>query len=87
VLTRYQAKELGARGIRVNTLVPGAIATDFGGGAVRDNEQINRAISAAIALGRPGEADDIGAAVPLILADGFAWAIGTRIELSGGQNL
>ncbi|MCK9895785.1 SDR family NAD(P)-dependent oxidoreductase [Frankia sp. AgB32] len=87
VLTRYQAKELGARGIRVNTLVPGAIATDFGGGAVRDNEQANRAVAAAIALGRAGEPDDIGAAVPLILADGLGWANGTRIELSGGQNL
>ncbi|MCM3882480.1 SDR family NAD(P)-dependent oxidoreductase [Frankia sp. R82] len=87
VLTRYQAKELGERGIRVNVLVPGAIATDFGGGAVRDDEQANRAVAAAIALGRAGEADDIGAAVPLILADGFSWANGTRIELSGGQNL
>ncbi|MCK9899334.1 short-chain dehydrogenase [Parafrankia colletiae] len=87
VLTRYQAAELGDRRIRVNVLVPGAIATDFGGGLVRDNKQVNEAVAGAIPLGRAGEPDDIGAAVPLILADGFAWANGTRIELSGGQNL
>ncbi len=87
VLTRYQAKELAERRIRVNVLVPGAIATDFGGGVVRDNSDINEMIAGQIALGRAGEADDIGAAVPAILSDGFGWANGTRIELSGGQNL
>ncbi len=87
VLTRYQAQELGARGIRVNTLVPGAIATDFGGGVVRDVEQVNAAVAGAIALGRVGVADDIGAAVPLILSGGMGWANGARIELSGGQSL
>ena len=87
VLTRYQAAELGARQIRVNTLVPGAIATDFGGGVVRDNAQVNQAVAEAIALGRVGLPDDIGAAVPAILSDSFGWATGTRIELSGGQNL
>ena len=87
VLTRYQAQELGDRQIRVNTLVPGAIATDFGGGMVRDDEQVNAAVADAIALGRVGQADDIGAAVPAILSEGFGWATGTRIELSGGQQL
>lgn len=87
VLTRYQAKELGGRQIRVNVLVPGAIATDFGGGMVRDNAQVNQAVAQAIALGRAGEADDIGAAVPAILSAGLGWANGTRIELSGGQNI
>ncbi len=87
VLTRYQAAELGPRGIRVNTLVPGAIATDFGGGVVRDNPDLNNALAGTIALGRVGEPDDIGAAVPALLADGFGWASGTRIELSGGQSL
>jgi NAD(P)-dependent dehydrogenase (short-subunit alcohol dehydrogenase family) len=87
VLTRYQAAELGTRGIRVNVVVPGAIATDFGGGVARDNSQINDAIAATIPLGRVGEADDVGAAVPAILSDGFGWANGARIELSGGQNL
>ena len=87
VLTRYQAQELGARGIRVNTLVPGAIATDFGGGAVRDDAHVNAAVSSAIALGRVGEADDIGAAVPALLSGELGWANGTRFELSGGQRL
>ena len=87
VLTRYQAQELGARRIRVNALVPGAIATDFGGGLVRDNADVNAAIAQAIALGRVGKPDDIGAAVPAILSDALGWATGTRIELSGGQSL
>lgn len=87
VLTRYQALELGSRGIRVNVIAPGAIATDFGGGRVRDDEQANRAVAQSTALGRVGEADDIGAAVAAILSDGFAWANGTRIEVSGGQRL
>lgn len=87
VLTRYQAQELGARQIRVNVLRPGAIATDFNGGAVRDNPQYNSAVSAMIALGRPGEADEIGAGVAAILSDDLRWANGTAIELSGGQRL
>lgn len=87
VLTRYQAQELAARQIRVNVLVPGAIATDFGGGLVRDDEHVNAAVAGAIALGRVGTPDDIGAAVPAILSDGLGWATGTRIELSGGQSL
>jgi NAD(P)-dependent dehydrogenase (short-subunit alcohol dehydrogenase family) len=87
VLTRYQAVELGARGIRVNTLVPGTIATDFGGGVVRDDAHVNAAVSSAIALGRVGEADDIGAAVPALLSGALGWANGTRFELSGGQSL
>ncbi len=69
VLTRYQAKELGERQVRVNTLVPGAVATDFGGGLVRDNEHDNDMVASVIALGRVGVADDIGAAVPAILSD------------------
>ncbi len=87
VLTRYQAQELAARQIRVNVLAPGAIATDFGGGMVRDNEHVNAALAGTIALGRVGVADDIGAAVPAILSGALGWATGTRIELSGGQGL
>ena len=68
-------------------LRPGAIATDFGGGAVRDNPQYHQAVSAMIALGRPGEADEIGAGVAAILSDDLRWANGTAIELSGGQRL
>jgi NAD(P)-dependent dehydrogenase (short-subunit alcohol dehydrogenase family) len=87
VLTRYMAKELGARGIRVNVVAPGAIESDFGGGVVRDNPDLNRLIASTIPLGRVGLPDDIGSGVAAILSDGFGWANGTRIELSGGQNI
>jgi len=87
VLTRYMARELGGRGITANVVAPGAIATDFGGGAVRDVPEVNRQVAAAIALGRAGEADDVGAAVAALLSDGMRWANGTRVEVSGGQNL
>ena len=87
VLSRYQAAELGSRNIRVNTLAPGAIATDFGGGAVRDNPELNRHVAASVALGRVGEADDIGAIVALLLSPAAGWLNGQRIEVSGGQSL
>lgn len=87
VLTRYQAQELGARGIRVNTLAPGAIETDFGGGVVRDNPQLNQQVAAETALGRVGLPDDIGGAISLLLADGSGWINGQRIEASGGIHL
>ncbi|MBW8844876.1 MAG: SDR family oxidoreductase, partial [Burkholderiales bacterium] len=70
VLSRYQAKELAARGIRVNTLAPGAIATDFGGGAVRDNAELNRFVASVTALGRVGEAEDIGGAAAALMRPG-----------------
>lgn len=87
VLTRYQAKELGARGIRVNILAPGAIETDFGGGVVRDNAQVNDFIAGNTALGRVGLPDDIGAAIALLLEDGNGWISGQRLEVSGGMFL
>ena len=87
VLTRYLAKELGPRQIRVNVVAPGAIATDFAGGRIRDNAAVNDAIAASIPLGRVGLPDDVGGAVAAILSDGFSWVNGTRIEVSGGQNV
>lgn len=84
VLTRYLAKELGARGIRVNTLAPGAIETDFGGGAVRDNQEMNRMIAGITALGRVGLPDDIGGAAAALLAPGAGWINAQRVEASGG---
>ena len=87
VLTRYQAQELGSRGIRVNVVAPGAVATDFGGGMVRDDPQVGAMLRGVTALGRLAEPDDIGAAVALLLADGFGWASGTKVELTGGQRL
>jgi NAD(P)-dependent dehydrogenase (short-subunit alcohol dehydrogenase family) len=87
VLSRYQAKELAARGIRVNTLAPGAIATDFGGGAVRDNAELNRFVASVTALGRVGEAEDIGGVVSALMRPGAGWITGQRIEASGGMFL
>jgi NAD(P)-dependent dehydrogenase (short-subunit alcohol dehydrogenase family) len=86
-LTRYQAKEFGARGIAVNTIAPGAIATDFGGGAVRDNPQLNAFLASQTALGRVGEADDIGGVVASLLAPANRWINAQRIEASGGMFL
>ena len=87
VLTRYLAKELGGRGIRVNTLAPGAIATDFSGGAVRDNPQVNAFVVANTALGRVGQPEDIGGAVAALLSAESGWFNGQRIEASGGMFL
>lgn len=87
VMTRYLAKELGERQIRVNTLAPGAIETDFGGGAVRDNAALNQQIAAQTALGRVGLPDDIGKAVAALLSDEAGWITGERIEASGGMFL
>jgi NAD(P)-dependent dehydrogenase (short-subunit alcohol dehydrogenase family) len=84
VWTRYLAKELGPRGINVNVLAPGAIATDFGGGTVRDNAEVNQQVASITALGRVGEADDIGAAISMLLGEGGKWINGQRIEASGG---
>ncbi len=87
VLTRYLAKELGPRRISVNTIAPGAIETDFGGGAVRDVPQVNQMIAAQTALGRVGLPDDVGGAVALLLSPEARWINGQRIEVSGGMIL
>ena len=87
VLTRYLAKELGPRKISVNTFAPGAIATDFNGGFVRDNPEVNQHVAAQTALGRVGLADDIGGAVAMLLAPENHWITGQRIEASGGMML
>ncbi|PLK45418.1 SDR family NAD(P)-dependent oxidoreductase [Emticicia sp. TH156] len=87
VLTKYQAKELGSRKIRVNAVAPGAIETDFGGGAVRDNADINAQISSITALGRVGLPDDIGSVVAFLCTDDAKWINAQRIEVSGGMML
>jgi len=87
VLTRYQAKELGARGIQSNAVAPGAIATDFGGGIVRDNEEVNKITASTIPLGRVGLPEDIGGVVAFLCTDDARWVNAQRIEVSGGQNI
>jgi NAD(P)-dependent dehydrogenase (short-subunit alcohol dehydrogenase family) len=79
------AKELGPRGITVNTVAPGAIETDFGGGAVRDNPQINKQLADITALGRVGVPDDIGPMIASLLSADNRWVNAQRIEVSGGQ--
>lgn len=85
VLTRYLAKELGERGIAVNTVAPGAIETDFGGGRTRDNKDFNRSIASATALGRAGLPDDIGPMIASLLTENNRWVNAQRIEVSGGM--
>lgn len=87
VLTRYLARELGARRITANVVAPGAVETDFGGGVVRDVAAVNQHVAAATALGRAGLPDDVGGAVAALLSDGMGWMNGVRVEVSGGQML
>jgi NAD(P)-dependent dehydrogenase (short-subunit alcohol dehydrogenase family) len=86
-LTRYQALEFGPLKIRVNTIAPGAIETDFGGGAVRDNKVVNNMIADNTALGRVGLPDDIGSVVAFLCSDDSKWINAQRIEVSGGIHI
>jgi len=86
-MTRYQAKELGGRKIRANVVAPGAVETDFGGGAVRDNAELNKTVAAATALGRVGLPDDIGSVVAFLCTEDAKWINAQRIEVSGGMML
>lgn len=87
VLTRYQAKELGSRGITANVVAPGAIETDFSGGVVRDNEEVNKRVADVTALGRVGLPDDIGGVVAFLCTEEARWINAQRIEVSGGMNV
>ncbi|WP_217651634.1 SDR family NAD(P)-dependent oxidoreductase [Mariniphaga anaerophila] len=87
IMTKYQAKELGERQIRANVIAPGAIETDFGGGVVRDNQDMNKFIASNTALGRVGLPDDIGSVVAFLCTKDAYWVNGQRIEVSGGQSL
>lgn len=85
--TVYIAKQLGDRGITVNVFAPGATATDFAGGAIRDNEQYRAMLLPSVALGRIGEPEDIGDAIAAVLDPRMGWVTAQRIEASGGQRL
>ncbi|MBS7562909.1 SDR family oxidoreductase [Mucilaginibacter sp. Bleaf8] len=85
VFTRYLGKELGSRGIRANTVAPGAIMTDFGNAHLRNSEESQKAVSAVTALGRPGVAEDIGGVVAFLCTEDARWITGQRIEASGGM--
>lgn len=87
MLTKYMAKELGPRKIKANVIAPGAVETDFGGGRVRDNEEINAMVAGATALGRVGLPDDIGGVVAFLCTEDAGWINGQRIEVSGGMFL
>jgi NAD(P)-dependent dehydrogenase (short-subunit alcohol dehydrogenase family) len=87
VLTKYMAKELGPRAIAVNVVAPGAIATDFSGGMVRDNPEINKRVAELTALGRVGLPDDIGPMIASLLSDDNRWVNAQRIEVSGGMSI
>ncbi|WP_411028808.1 SDR family NAD(P)-dependent oxidoreductase [Spongiimicrobium sp. 3-5] len=87
VFTRYLAKELGSRKIKANVVAPGAIATDFGGGTNRDDQEKRQIIANITALGKVGEAEDIGGIVAFLCTDEARWINGQRIEVSGGMLL
>lgn len=87
MLTRYMAKELGARKIKANVIAPGAIETDFGGGRTRDNKEVNAMVSNSTALGRAGLPEDVGGVVAFLCTEDAAWISGQRIEVSGGMIL
>ncbi len=85
VMTRYMARELGARRITANVVAPGAVQTDFSGGIVRDNPEVNKRISDLTALGRAGLPDDIGPMIAALLSEDNRWINAQRIEASGGM--
>ncbi len=87
VMTKYMAKELGPRRITVNVVAPGAIATDFSGGMVRDNPELNKRVADMTALGRAGLPDDIGPMIASLLTDDNRWVNAQRIEVSGGMSI
>ncbi len=84
VLTRYLAQDLGSRGIRVNTIAPGAVATDFSGGLLRGNEEVQKHIASLTPLGRFAVAEDVAGAIAALLGEGNRFVTGQRIEVSGG---
>ena len=87
ILTKYLAKDLGARGITVNVVAPGPIETDFNNAAIRNNPERKEAMASMIALGRVGQAEDIGGIIAFLCSPDGGWITGQRIEASGGVAL
>lgn len=87
VFARYVAKELGKRGIRSNIVAPGPIETDFNNAAIRSNPQMKTFLAGQTALGRVGNADDVGSVVAFLCTDESRWINAQRIEVSGGVNI
>ncbi|WP_064197563.1 MULTISPECIES: SDR family NAD(P)-dependent oxidoreductase [Emticicia] len=85
--TKVVAKEYGSRGIRSNVVAPGPIETDFNDAAIRNNPQMKGYLSGITALGRVGNADDIGGVVAFLCTEDAKWINGQRIEVSGGMSL
>ncbi|MEU2731999.1 SDR family oxidoreductase [Streptomyces griseoviridis] len=86
-LSRTLAAELGPRGIRVNSVAPGPTATDFNGGAMRDDAGMREVLAGQTALGRVGEPEEIGDAIATLASEGMRWVTAQRIEVSGGALL
>ena len=86
-LTRYMAVDLASRRITVNVVAPGAIATDFSGGMVRDNPHVNKMVADITALGRVGTPEDVGPVIAALLSDDMGWVNAQRIEVAGGVHI
>lgn len=86
VFTRSAARELGARGITVNTVAPGGVVTDFGGGVMRD-PGLQSSVIEQTPLGRVGVPEDVAGAIAMLLAPESGWVTGQRIEATGGYAL
>ena len=84
VLTRYMAKEFGARRIRANAVSPGAIRTDLGGGL---NDAFETMLAAQTALGRVGEAGEVASVIASLLGSDLAWVNAQTIEVGGGYQI
>jgi NAD(P)-dependent dehydrogenase (short-subunit alcohol dehydrogenase family) len=87
VLTRYLAKELSGRRIRVNSVAPGPTRTRIADDAFAKYPEVIAPIVARTALGRLGEPDDLGDVIAFLLSDEARWITGQDIEVSGGFNL
>lgn len=87
VLTRYLAKELSGRRIRVNSVAPGPTRTRIANDAFAKYPEVISPIAARTALGRVGEADDLGSLIAFLLSDEARWITAQDIEASGGFNL